>query len=126
MELNPDRTSATLAVSGSFDTTRLENLIGELLVLRAHMEPPVPYTPPHRDDPGSEDAHVSVQNDPYLQLGRRGDGGLRLFLRHMGLGWMVYEIPAAKAATIRDFLASKIDARNAFVAKQLGDGDATH
>jgi hypothetical protein len=126
MKLNAARTMATLSIRGSFNTARVEKIIGDLLVLRASMEPPVPYDPPSRDDPNQDDTYVSVQNDPHLQLGRRRDESLRLYLRHQGLGWMVYEIPASKARGIRDFLVSRITGKedhSGFFSKKIDDTD---
>lgn len=125
MNLTEDKTRATLAINGTWATTGLEKLIGDLLVLRANMLPPVPYKSPHADQGIEEAAHVSVQNDPYFSIRRVLDGGLRIYLRNEGLGWMVFNVTAAKATAIRDWLAARIPGSKLgaeFFSDETGDG----
>lgn len=105
MRISDDKRSATLAVPpGPYTTAQLEQLIGQLAELRAHMSPAVPLQQPEPTD----ETNVLVQDDPYFGVGVHQDGKLYIWARNMGIGWLLFRIPAAKAPGIRDYLVANV------------------
>lgn len=126
MKLSANKKSAQLSISGTFTAAELERFIGELLVLRARLAPPVPYDVPTPES--DDDSNAVIEEDPTFGLGIRRDGRLRLLIRSAGLGWLVFHIPRAKAAAMRDYLAANATGKPDldFVAKKSPNGNASH
>jgi hypothetical protein len=99
MHLSDDKRQATLEINGVYDATQLESLIEKLSVLRASMAPPVPATPP----PKEEDDVAAVQRargDPTVQVAVMRDGITRFWVRHSGLGWFGFNLPVERASLL--------------------------
>lgn len=112
MKISDDKRLATLAVSpGPYTTAQLERLIGRLAELRAHMSPEVPLQQPEPTD----ETNVLLQDNPYFGVAVHRNGKLYIWARNMGIGWLLFRIPAAKVPGIRDYL----------VANVLGDGEGS-
>jgi hypothetical protein len=105
MKLNAERTLATLEVRGTFTATQLEAVITRLAMLRSDMLPPVPD---HRPDATSDpDQPILMESDCALTAALRRNGGIRLWLRNRGLGWMGYEVEPARARAIANYILSR-------------------
>lgn len=105
MKASDDKMSAKLSIAGTYSSSQLETLITELLILRANLLPEVPLEPPKKsDDPALHTSNISVQDNPHWQARPLRDGRIRMYLRHAGLGWMVFNLPVDQACTFRDFL----------------------
>ncbi len=87
--------------ASTLSTTDLETLISRLAEMRAHMQPPVTFEPPK---PGEGGQDISVQNDPYLSARRHRNGGMRLWMRSGGLGWLVFDLTARHTVFLRDWI----------------------
>jgi hypothetical protein len=105
MRLNADRTVATVEVRGTFTAPQLEAEITRLAMLRSRMLPPVPeHRPDVEDDP---DKPILMESEPALTAALRRDGGIRLWLRNRGIGWMGYEVEPSRARAIAKYILSR-------------------
>jgi len=128
MKLTENKTQAIVAVSGKLTAAEVETLISDLAELRAHMEPPVPFDEPIPEN-FKENQKISVQNNPYISLRLLRNRGIRLWLRHHGIGWMIFNIPTDKACAIRDYLIANTPEENPnarFLGDQIGDKGRFH
>jgi hypothetical protein len=81
----------------------IEELIAKLMTLRSQTEPSVHRAPPTPADAATRST-VIVQRDPDISFAALADGGIRLWLRHTGLGWTAVQFSADKARLLRDYL----------------------
>lgn len=100
--------------------SELETLIADLADLRASMEPPISYEAPQ---PGENGPNLSVQAEPYMTMKRLRNGGVRMYLRNSGLGWLLFDFRPDQAIAIRDYLAVSTDADTA--SALFGEGGGT-
>lgn len=110
----------------NLSTRDLEALIALLAEQRAHRDPPVTFQPPN---PGEGSQDVSVQNDPYLSARRLRNGGMRLWMRSGGLGWLVFDLTAEQTIALRNWInASGIEDQGGpnLFSESGGQGEATH
>jgi hypothetical protein len=123
MQLNPEKTALRLNISTTFSTAEVEELIGMLADMRAQMEPAVPDT---RPDPGTG-ALLVIQDDPSFFLASTRDGGIRIWLRSHGLGWLGFSLPVRTAQAMQGFLTRHVEASTGDLFGN-GDGnvDSTH
>lgn len=81
----------------------LETLIVKLMVLRSQTEPPVETSPP-----SAANAHlrapVAIPHDPDMAFSALSNGGVRLWFRHPGLGWVPVQMSLERARLLRDYL----------------------
>ena|SRR5258706_15727100 len=115
MKLNADGTLSLPAAT--LTTQQVDQLIEQLAETRNRMSPPVPL------DADMERAGL-IQIDPSLLMGQVTDGTIRLGLRHGGLGWCVFDLSRANAATLRDFLAKRTGDAKHLTDDALPEGDA--
>ena len=96
MQISDDKTRATLAIEGVYDTEAIESLILQLSALRSAMQPAVPATPPSADE--AEDAAANrARGDPCVQVAVLRGGVTRFWVRHQGLGWFAFNLPIERA-----------------------------
>lgn len=95
MQLNKDRTRASLEINTELDATGVESLIRALALLRAQMEPGVPVRPPDGTATMTQDSPALVMDYP------AADGSVTLRLRNLGLGWISWRLPAADVDALR-------------------------
>ena len=96
MQLSEDKTRATLAIEGVYDTDGIESLILQLSALRSAMQPAVPNTPPAAEE--AEDAAANrARGDPCVQVAVMRGGLTRFWVRHQGLGWFAFNLPMERA-----------------------------
>jgi|SRR5580765_1773385 len=89
-----------IAFKGALTALELEELIGELIKARATMAPPVPDKP--EDAP---DRTVLEQNPASFTVRTLADGGLRIWLRNDGLGWLAFQLDQEQRQGLAEFLS---------------------
>jgi len=92
-----------IKLEGEFTATELEEIISDLAKARASLEPEVPRQPP---SPTSEQ-EVLVQEETEWSIRRLVTGGLRIWLRNEGLGWLAFTLTADQATGLRQFLGTE-------------------
>ncbi len=93
---------AMISLNGEFTAAELEEVILELSKVRAGMEPAVPRTLVT-----SGDATVMEQDETLFTVRTLADGGLRIWLRSEGAGWMAFKLSAARRKELFEFLGKK-------------------
>jgi len=97
----PDK--VRISLNGEFSGPELEEIIRGLAEARAGLEPSVSQEPPT-----TLDAQVLVQEDALFKFRTLTHGGLRIWLRNEGLGWLAFSLTAADVAGIQVFLNEKL------------------
>jgi len=92
----------TISLNGEFTAAELEEVIQELAAARSSMDPPVPLTLPI-----SGDAPVVLQENSSFTIRTLVDGGLRIWLRSEGMGWMAFQLSASRREELFAFLGKK-------------------
>lgn len=118
LQLSPDQ---------ELSAHELETIIVKLMVLRANTAPPVHAQPPSAKD-ADQRAPVAVVKDPEMTLASLKDGGIRLWLRHCGLGWLPVQMSAQRAGMLRDYLINWVedDTVAAIMAEREAGGHLLH
>jgi hypothetical protein len=104
-ELNEGATRATLEVTGEFSANALEDLITKLAVLRSTMSPPVTERPP--DATTDPEKRILMESDCAMTAALRRNGGIRLWFRNSGIGWVAYEVEPERARAIAQYILSR-------------------
>lgn len=104
MKINEAKTHATIKIDGDLSTQQLEQLMRDLALLRAQMQPEVPATLQALN----VDTNVLIEDQPALNIALRQIGGFRLWLRHKGYGWLAYQIDERTAAGVYAYLATRL------------------
>lgn len=104
MELTTDGTQAHIKLDATLDATAVERLIHQLAHVRARMLPGVPQSRPARDS----DTPVLEQDDPAAHFATTLDGGLRIWVRNLGLGWLAFRLPPRGVEALRQLLSQQI------------------
>ena len=103
MKLSEIARGVQVGVDKDLTAADLEILLAALMTARSKIEPAV-----HPMPPTAADAHtrspVVVQRDPDITFAALADGGIRLWLRHAGAGWLAVQFSAEKARLFRDYL----------------------
>ncbi|MBV7543308.1 hypothetical protein [Acidovorax sp. sic0104] len=104
MQLNDDRSQATLAINQTLTAAEIENLIRELAILRSQMTPEVRMTP---NEGGEGQAPAIAQNEPALAFEHPArDPHVTMYLRSTALGWTAWRLhPQTQKALAEFFLA---------------------
>lgn len=105
-ELSLDGHSLSISTKTSLNASQVETLISDLARLRAQMKPEVPDAMPT-----DENMRVSLQTEPAVEMRSLKNGAIRLRLRNVGLGWLVFDFTPMQTAGLRDFLIA-LGARN--------------
>lgn len=127
VKVRKDGKVADVLISAAMTARDLETLLADLAVARASMDPPVPFEPPTRHDLPDADQRISEQEKPYFQARALKDGRIRIYMRHMGFGWMIFNLAPDAAASLRDYLiANTPDATSGLFGEDGGDGTAPH
>jgi hypothetical protein len=82
---------------------QVETLIADLALLRARMQPEVPYDPP---TDGDDTQRISVEDNPYVLAKALSRGRLLLMLRNHGLGWLAFRLRPDQALAPRDYISA--------------------
>jgi hypothetical protein len=120
MQLNSDGTRATIDLRGELTASELEDAITRLAVLRSNMTPPVTEKSPNPfTDP---DKPILMESDCALTAALRRNGGIRLWLRNRGFGWVGYEVEPGRARAIANYILSRTPNEG---INLFGEGDGT-
>lgn len=94
-----DKTPSTLHINltAELESDAVDALIKELSEARAQMIPSVPMDLP-------PDAEVLEQGEPLFRIRTLVDGGLRIWLRSEGMGWLAFKMTADQRRAFREFL----------------------
>lgn len=97
-----DERPMTLRVelSGNFSAEEMDSVLHELAAARSGMAPEVPSRPPENID-------LLIQPDPLFIVRTLADGGIRVYLRHRGFGWIPFTLPADQREAFREFLGKE-------------------
>lgn len=106
-ELNSDGTLLTLNLRGRYSALELEYLIAELAEVRAHMNPEVPLSVPKPGQAGSSLDRLTYQGYPEISFATARDGHTMVWLRHAGLGWLLFKLSQTDEAKARAFLSAR-------------------
>lgn len=87
-------------LNAELDADGVDALIRELAEARSQMLPRVP-TKLLDDGPAME------QGEPLFSIRTLVDGGLRIWLRSEGMGWLAFRMSAAQREAFREFLDKK-------------------
>lgn len=126
-DLSPDGRTVRLTIDSKLNAEDLESLISDLALLRGKLNPEVPRECPNLQS--SRDVRVSTQSDPDFQLRLLRDGGIRLWIRNRGLGWLVFDFPVSNACAMRDYLVANTPAevdQAGFFDGDLPGGGSSH
>lgn len=125
MKLSTDSRVAHLSLTGDYSARELETLISDLAALRGQMTPEVPTSRPLPPQETSAD-RVLTQDEPTLEAVRLTDGRIRFWIRHQGLGWLVYNFPVGQAVVLRDFFIDNTPDDDTIPSLFREDGGQTH
>lgn len=98
-----EQSKARVNLTGEFTATDLEDVIRNLAEARAGLAPEVPLQPPTE----LHEANILVQDETQFAFRKLATGGLRIWLRNEGLGWLAFTLSARDVLGIREFLAKE-------------------
>jgi hypothetical protein len=105
MEFTPPETAKIrIQLNGEFDAKELQDIIADLMQARAGMESEVPRTLP--DMPSVPE--IAVEGSPLFKVRTLTTGGLRIWLRHAGFGWIGFTLQPADVDGLREFLSKRL------------------
>lgn len=105
MNLNKDKTLASLHIQGDLTAQDMDVLISKLGEMRSDMHPSVAET---RAKALTANAPATVENSPAMMTARLTDGRIRFWARSAGFGWMAFNVTESDAMSIRDFLIANL------------------
>lgn len=91
-------------LNGEFTALELEEIIGDLAIARAGSLPAVPMQPPSHLSP---DAVIQEQDNALFIFRTIINGGIRIYLRSEGFGWLAFKLNPADAEGVRELLNKK-------------------
>lgn len=91
---------AKISINGEFTAEELEEIIADLAKARAGTSPAVPMQPPT----ALHQRKILVQEEAAFTFRKLATGGLRVWLRNEGIGWLAFTLSAQHAAGIRELL----------------------
>jgi hypothetical protein len=104
-DLDETRQSAAVNIATSADANGVEYLIHALCELRSQMTPPVPDSLKKAVE---LDAPVLEIEHPTAHMGMTYAGELRICVRHPGLGWLAFRLPAQDVEGLADLIGKKV------------------
>jgi hypothetical protein len=103
MEPKSKEARVQLKLDGEYSAADLEELIQHLAKMRAAMLPAVPNEPPTSFD---TDALQDV--DPMYRIRSLVGGGVRIWLRNEGYGWLPFTLSATGISKLAQFLGKPV------------------
>ena len=91
-------------LQGEFSATELEEIISDLAKARSGMSPDVPRFPPDIDS----DKEIIVHEDALFSIRNLANGGVRVWLRSEGFGWVTFNLSAKDREGLSNFLLKQI------------------
>lgn len=122
----PNGTHASIKIGSTYDAEQLEELIAVLAEHRQHLRPPVAPAVPAAGTRQAGKVRVHAQPEPVLECRLLRAGGLRLWLRNEGLGWLLFDLNAEQTAALGHAIRAAGNAEgfpNLFES-EVGDGPA--
>jgi hypothetical protein len=104
MDKEEEHQKVKINLNGEFTAPELEDIIAELGKARAGMLPAVSKEPPSVES----NVDVTVQEETLYSIRTLVSGGVRIWLRNEGFGWLGFTLTPADKEGIRDFLGKKI------------------
>lgn len=95
-----EETKARFELNGEFTAMELEEIIRDLAQVRAGLKPAVSMQPPSLLSEGE----ILVQEESQFAFRKLATGGLRIWLRNEGIGWLAFNLSSAYVLGIREFL----------------------
>jgi len=94
--------SSSIDVGGvRLDTSQVDQLLHDLALVRNELTPEIPL------DVRQVEGNVVQQHDPDFQIALNEERNILMAIRHRGMGWCVFTLSPARAASLRDFLAKR-------------------
>lgn len=123
MNFLEDNTKLQLSIDGTFTATELETLITKLAIARSKLKPAISNEPPTLETKEEDLPTYAHQTDPTFAIGKTTDGSINMWLRHEGLGWLIFTLPIDKAFILRDWLTNSTKEESLkFLAHNLHNG----
>ena len=97
-------TKLRIELNGDFSAPQLDEILRDLAKARAGMLPAVPEHPPSLL---SADEEILLQDEAKFDIRALLNGGLRIWLRNEGLGWLAFTLTPAHATSLRVFLSQE-------------------
>lgn len=101
-------------LNAGFTAAELDEFISLLAEHRSDMNPPIPLALPAPGTPAAQALHVHAQAEPPVAMRRLRSGGLRLWARSAGLGWMLFDLAPQQVQLLAGHMAE--------IAAELDDG----
>ncbi|ESQ14371.1 MAG: hypothetical protein N838_13430 [Thiohalocapsa sp. PB-PSB1] len=89
---------------GEFSASDLEQIIVSLAKARASLDPPVSNHPPGEES----EEEILIQSDTKFSVRTLANGGIRIWLRNEGIGWLAFTLSAADKDGLREFLGKRV------------------
>jgi len=99
-----DFPKAKIQLNGEFSATELEAVIRTLAEARAGLDPPVPDLPPTE----LSTDEILVQSEAKFRIRKIASGGLRIWLRNEGIGWLAFTMSTTDKLGLLEFLSKDI------------------
>ncbi len=99
MDENTKEARVQIALDGEYSAAELEELIRHLAKTRAAMLPSVPGEPPT-----SFDTDALQEIDPLFKIRALVGGGVRIWLRNEGYGWLPFTLSATGISSLAKFI----------------------
>ena len=106
-----DDNNARIALNGEFGAADLDDVLRHLAEVRASLKPSVPESAPT----ALSTRTFLEQDETSFKIATLAAGGMRIWLRHEGFGWLAFNLSAHDTERIRQLLA-----------KQIGSPPAAH
>jgi len=117
-------------VNDDLDAIQLQQLITRLGTLRSQMQPAFSQSAPTPDELKRQPSLFNMTDDPTVNIGLLTDGYFRLWLRHIGFGWLAFDLRPSTAANIAHFVSNRIAAEDRttvnLLTSETGDGGSAH
>jgi len=112
--LSADARTASINLDATLDAPGVEALMRKLALLRARMRPDVPHM-------HGQDTVLIPEENPALTTAALRDGGVRLWLRHRGYGWLAWKLDESRAVGMARYIASRCVATDGQAIEFIGD-----
>lgn len=90
-----------IELNGTFSATELEEVISDLAATRATLQPEVPATPP------TLVTDAQVETETLFKIRTLATGGVRIWLRHVGYGWLGFTLSPTQRTEFVEFVQKR-------------------
>lgn len=99
-----EESKVRIALNGEFTAMELEEVIRDLALARSGLKPEIPMQPPSL----LSEHDVLVQKETQFAFRKLATGGLRIWLRNEGIGWLAFNLSRADVLGIREFFSKEV------------------